>query len=52
VLVTDGPFAETKEQVAGLNVLACPSLAQACEIASQHPTVRFGTLELRPLARE
>jgi hypothetical protein len=33
-------------------VLACPSLAQACEIASQHPTVRFGTLELRPLARE
>jgi hypothetical protein len=52
VLVTDGPFAETKEQVAGLNVLACPSLAEACEIASQHPTARFGTLELRPLARE
>jgi hypothetical protein len=52
VLVTDGPFAETKEQVAGLNVLACPSLAEACEIASQHPTVRFGTLELRPFARE
>jgi hypothetical protein len=52
VLVTDGPFAETKEQVAGLNVLACPSLAEACEIASQHPTARFGTLELRPFARE
>jgi hypothetical protein len=52
VLVTDGPFAETKEQVAGLNVLACPSLAEACEIASQHPTARFGTLELRPAARE
>jgi hypothetical protein len=52
VLVSDGPFAETKEQVAGLNVLACPSLAAACEIASQHPTARFGTLELRPFARE
>jgi hypothetical protein len=52
VLVTDGPFAETKEQVAGLNVLACSGLAQACEIAAQHPTVRFGTLELRPFARE
>lgn len=52
VLVSDGPFAETKEQVAGFNVLACPSLAEAVEIASQHPTARFGTLELRPFARE
>ena len=52
VLVTDGPFAETKEQVAGFNVLACPSLADAVEIASQHPTARFGTLELRPFAQE
>lgn len=52
VLVSDGPFAETKEQVAGFNVLACPSLAEACEIASQHPTARFGTLELRPFAQE
>jgi hypothetical protein len=52
VLVTDGPFAETKEQVGGLNVLACLSLAEAVEIASQHPTARFGTLELRPFAAE
>jgi hypothetical protein len=51
VLVTDGPFAETKEQVAGLNVLTCPSLADAVQIASRHPTARIGTLELRPLAR-
>ena len=48
VLVTDGPFAETKEQVAGLNVLTCPSLADAVEIASRHPTARTGALELRP----
>ena len=48
VLVADGPFAETKEQVAGLNVLTCPSLAEAVEIASRHPTARTGALELRP----
>jgi hypothetical protein len=47
VLVTDGPFAETKEQVAGLNVLACASLAEAVEIAARHPTARIGTFELR-----
>jgi hypothetical protein len=50
-LVTDGPFAETKEQVAGLNLLTCPSLADAIQIASRHPTVRTGTLELRPFAQ-
>ena len=48
VLVTDGPFAETKEQVAGLNVLTCPSLADAVKVASRHPTARTGALELRP----
>ena len=52
VLVTDGPFAETKEQVAGLNVLACPSLTEAVEIASQHPTARIGTLVVRPFVLE
>jgi hypothetical protein len=51
VLVTDGPFAETKEQVAGLNVLTCGSLTDAIEIAFRHPTARIGTLELRPFAQ-
>jgi len=51
MLVTDGPFAETKEQVAGFNVLTCPSLAEAVEIASRHPTARIGTFELRPFAQ-
>jgi hypothetical protein len=51
VLLTDGPFAETKEQVAGLNVLACPSMAEAVEIASRHPTARIGTFEVRPFAQ-
>jgi hypothetical protein len=51
VLVSDGPFAETKEQVAGLNVLACPRLGEAIEIAARHPTARIGTFELRPFAQ-
>jgi hypothetical protein len=51
VLVSDGPFAETKEQVAGLNVLACPSMAQAAEIAARHPAARIGTFEVRPFAQ-
>jgi hypothetical protein len=52
MLVTDGPFAETKEQVAGLNVLTCPTLAEAADIAAQHPTARFGILEVRPFAED
>ena len=51
VLVTDGPFAETKEQVAGLNVLACPTLEQAVEVAARHPTARIGTIEVRPFVQ-
>lgn len=49
VLVSDGPFAETKEQIAGLNVLECADLDEAIEVASRHPTARIGTFELRPL---
>ena len=48
LLITDGPFAETKEQIAGYSVLECEHLAQAIEVASRHPTARFGTFELRP----
>jgi hypothetical protein len=51
VLVADGPFAETKEQIAGYSVLECADLEQAIEVASRHPTARFGTLELRPYSR-
>ena len=47
VLVSDGPFAETKEQVAGLNVLTCPTLSDAAQIATRHPTARIGIFELR-----
>ncbi len=48
VLVSDGPFAETKEQIAGFNVIECASLGEAIEVASRHPTAKIGTFELRP----
>lgn len=49
LLVSDGPYAETKEQIAGYCVLECASRDEAIEVASRHPTVRFGTFELRPI---
>jgi hypothetical protein len=48
VLVSDGPFAETKEQIAGFNVIECAGLDEAIEVASRHPTAQIGTFELRP----
>jgi len=47
-LISDGPFAETKEQIAGYSVLECASLDEAIEACSRHPTARIGTFELRP----
>jgi hypothetical protein len=49
VLVTDGPFAETKEWIAGFDLLECADLDTAIEIASRHPMARFGRIEIRPL---
>jgi len=48
VLKTDGPFAETKEWIAGFDVLECASLEEAIEVAAKHPMARFGKLEIRP----
>ena len=48
LLVTDGPFAETKEQVAGYDVIECADLNEAVEIASRHPVAWFGSVEVRP----
>jgi hypothetical protein len=47
-IVTDGPFAETKEQIAGFDVLECADLDEAIEVASAHPMARLGMLEVRP----
>jgi hypothetical protein len=48
VLVTDGPFAETKEQIVGFDILECDDLDEALEVAAAHPMARFGMLEVRP----
>ena len=48
-LVTDGPFAETKEAVGGFDILECDSLEEAAEIAARHPVAQMGTIEVRPL---
>jgi len=47
-LVSDGPFAETKEQIAGFDLLECADLDEAIEVASRHPVARIGTVEVRP----
>jgi hypothetical protein len=52
VVIGDGPFAETKEQIAGFDILDCADLDEAMEVAAKHPVARFGTLELRPFAEE
>jgi hypothetical protein len=49
ILVADGPFAETKEQIAGYSILECADLAEATEISARHPTAKIGTFELRQL---
>jgi hypothetical protein len=49
VLISDGPFAETKEQIAGYDVIECADLDEAIEIASRHPTAWLGKIEVRPI---
>jgi len=47
LLVTDGPFAEGKELIAGYDILDCDTLEEALEFASRHPMARFGRIEVR-----
>ena len=48
-LVTDGPFAEVTELIAGYDVLECADLDEAIDFVSRHPMARFGAIELRPV---
>ncbi len=48
VVVSDGPFAETKEWIGGFDVLECADLDEAIEVASKHPHAKTGAVELRP----
>jgi hypothetical protein len=52
VIVSDGPFAETKEWMAGFDVIECASMAEAVEIAALHPVAAFGMVEVRPFLPE
>ena len=49
VLTSDGPFAETKEQIGGYFVVDCKDIDEAIEIASKIPGARYGTIEVRPI---
>ena len=49
LLVTDGPYAETKELVGGLFVVDLPSLDDAIELAERIPVAKTGSVEIRPV---
>ena len=48
-LTTDGPFAETKEQLGGYYLLDCKDLDEAIEYAGKIPGAQWGTVEIRPI---
>jgi hypothetical protein len=48
-LTTDGPFAETKEQLAGYFIVDCKNLDEAIEVASRIPGAKDGSIEVRPI---
>jgi hypothetical protein len=49
VTTTDGPYAETKEQLGGILILEARDMNQAVQLMSQHPAVRYGNIfEIRP----
>jgi hypothetical protein len=50
VSVTDGPYAETKEQIGGILVLEARDLNHAIQLMSKHPGVKAGPFEIRPAA--
>jgi hypothetical protein len=49
VVVSDGPFAETKEQMGGFYLVDCKDLDEAIEIASKIPAAAHGLIEVRPI---
>ena len=49
VLVTDGPFAETREQLGGFFLIEARDIDEACDVASRFPPARLGTIEVRPV---
>src|SRR5215510_15478410 len=52
VSATDGPYAETKEQLGGFGVIEATDLNHAVELMANHPAIRFGPIEIRPIDGE
>lgn len=50
VTITDGPYAETKEQIGGILILEARDLNHAIQLMSKHPGVKIGPFEIRPAA--
>lgn len=51
-LISDGPFADTKEFIGGFDLLECESYEQAIKVAAAHPVAWFNAIELRPLRND
>ena len=51
-LITDGPFADTKEFIGGLDIIDCESLDEAIEVAAKHPVSWYFSIEVRPFRSE
>ena len=49
LVIADGPFTETKEQIAGFFLVECEDLDEAIEIAAGIPVAEYGTIEVRPV---
>jgi hypothetical protein len=49
VMITDGPYAETKEQIGGLLLLEAQDLNHATQLMSKHPGIRVGVFEIRAI---
>jgi hypothetical protein len=52
VAITDGPFAETKEQIGGFFLIEANDFQEATQIAAQWPSARIGSIEVRPIEEE
>ena len=50
VATTDGPYAETKEQLGGIHILEARDLNHVIQLISQHPGMKYGSIEIRPVA--
>ncbi|HLX87328.1 MAG TPA: YciI family protein [Acidimicrobiales bacterium] len=49
LVIADGPFAETKEQIAGFYLVDCKDLDEAIEVAAKIPAAEWGSVEIRPI---